>query len=95
MDSAKALENGKIKNKDALTNLFSGLAKDKSVIVYSSDYNRASLLLYTLQLMGYEAKIYTWQDWAAHQPASDKSKTALAGKNTTANMGRYKNLGTT
>lgn len=95
MDSAKVLENGKIKNRDALTNVFSSLAKNKPVIVYSSDYNRASLLWYALQLMGYNGKIYTWQDWAAHQPASDKSKTAPAGKNNTANTGRFKNLGTT
>jgi thiosulfate/3-mercaptopyruvate sulfurtransferase len=95
MDFTKVLENGKIKNRDALTNVFSGLAKNKPVIVYSSDYNRASLLWYALQLMGYNAKIYTWQDWAVHQPASEKSKTALAGKNNTANTGRYKNLGTT
>lgn len=94
MDSAKVLENGKVKNRDALTNVFSGLAKNKLVIVYSSDYNRASLLWYALQLMGYNAKVYTWQDWAAHQPASDKSKTTLAGKNNT-NTGRFKNLGTT
>ena len=93
MDSAKVLENSKIKNKDPLANLFSGLTKDKPVIVYSSDYNRASLLWYALQLMGYNAKIYTWQDWATHQPASEKSKTALAGKNNTANTGRYKKLG--
>jgi len=95
MDSAKVLENGKIKNRDALTNVFSSLAKNKPVIVYSSDYNRASLLWYALQLMGYNAKIYTWQDWAVHQTASDKSTTALAGKNTPTNTGRYKNLGTT
>lgn len=94
MDSAKVLENGKIKNRDALTNVFSGLAKNKPVIVYSSDYNRASLLWYALQLMGYNSKIYTWQDWAAHQPASEKSKTALFGKNDT-NTVRFKNLGTT
>ena len=95
MDFTKVLENGKIKNRDALTNVFSGLAKNKPVIVYSSDYKRASLLWYALQLMGYNADIYTWQDWAAHQPASEKSKTALAGKNNTANTGRYKKLGTT
>jgi len=95
MDFTKVLENGKIKNRDSLTNVFSGLAKNKPVIVYSSDYNRASLLWYALQLMGYNAEIYTWQDWAAHQPASEKSKTVLAGKNNTANTGRYKKLGTT
>lgn len=94
MDSAKVLENGKIKNKEALASLFGKLAKNKPIIVYSSDYNRASILWYALQLMGYEAKIYTLQDWAANQPASEK-KTAPAGKKNTANTGRYKNLGTT
>ena len=31
MDSAKVLENGKIKNRDALTNVFSSLAKNKQI----------------------------------------------------------------
>ncbi len=94
MDYAKVLENGKIKNEGDLTNWFSVLTRDKPVIVYSSDYNRASLLWYALQLMGYDAKIYTWQDWAAHQPASEKTKTVSAGKENT-NTGRFKKLGTT
>ncbi|MCJ7446010.1 MAG: hypothetical protein MUO26_16070 [Methanotrichaceae archaeon] len=94
MDPAKVLASGKVKNGDDLTNLFSELSKDKPVVAYSSDYFQASLLWYALQLMGYDANIYTWQDWVANQPTSEKDETGLTGKDTT-DTGRFKKLGTT
>ena len=45
----------------------SRLSKDKPIVVYSDDYSRSSLVWYALQLMGYEASIYTWEDWKAHE----------------------------
>lgn len=83
LDPAKILQNGKIKNESKLNGIFSSLNKDKPVIVYSGDYNQASVVWYALQLLGYEASIYTWSDWTAHQPASE------SGKDTD----RYKKLG--
>jgi len=94
LDPAKVLLSGKVKNGNDLANMFSMLNKDKPVVVYSGDYYQASLLSYALQLMGYKASIYTWQDWAAHQPASEKNETVLAGKSTS-NADRFKKLGTT
>jgi thiosulfate/3-mercaptopyruvate sulfurtransferase len=94
LDPAKVLVNGKVKNGNDLANVFSSLPKDKPIVVYSSDYSQASLLWYALQLMGYDSKIYTWQDWVAHQPASEKKETVLAGKDST-DTGRFKKLGTT
>jgi len=94
LDPAKVLLSDKVKNGNDLANMFSVLNKDKPVVVYSGDYYQASILSYALQLMGYNASIYTWQDWAAHQPASEKKETVLAGKST-ANTDRFKKLGTT
>ena len=73
--------------------LFSSLDKTKPVVVYSDTGAQASSVWFALEALGYNASLYSWQDWAAHKPASDESKTALAGKNNTANAGRYTNLG--
>jgi thiosulfate/3-mercaptopyruvate sulfurtransferase len=94
LDPAKILVNGKFKDGKDLANVFGSLAKDKSTVVYSSDYGQASLVWYALQLMGYDAKIYAWQDWAAHQPASEKKENVSAGSEST-KTGHFKKLGTT
>jgi thiosulfate/3-mercaptopyruvate sulfurtransferase len=94
LDLAEVLQGSKVKNGSDLANMFSKLNKDKPVTVYSGDYYQASLLWYALQLMGYKGNIYTWQDWAAHQPVSEKKETVPAGKST-ANADRFKKLGTT
>lgn len=82
LDPVKVLQNGKIKDESRLNGIFSSLSKDKPVIVYSSDYYQASVVWYALQLLGYNAEIYTWSDWTAHQPASENGK----------DTGRYKKL---
>lgn len=67
LDPAVVLQNGKIKDESRLSGIFSRLSKDKPVVVYSSDYNQASVVWYALQLLGYNASMYTWSDWTAHQ----------------------------
>lgn len=83
LDPAVILQDGKIKDESRLSGIFSRLSKDKPVVVYSDDYNQASIVWYALQLLGYNAKMYTLSDWTAHQPASENGKDA----------GRYKKLG--
>ena len=83
LDPAVVLQDGKIKDESRLSGIFSRLSKDKPVVVYSGDYNQASIVWYALQLLGYSAEMYTWSDWTAHQPASENNKDA----------GRYKELG--
>lgn len=77
LDPAKVLQNGKIMDEPKLNGIFSSLSKDKPVIVYSGDYNQASVVWYALQLLGYDAEMYTWSDWTAHQPASENGKDEL------------------
>ncbi|MFA6372436.1 MAG: rhodanese-like domain-containing protein [Methanothrix sp.] len=83
LDPAVVLQDGKIKDESRLSGIFSRLSKDEPVVVYSGDYNQASIVWYALQLLGYNAEMYTWSDWTAHQPASENGKDA----------GRYKELG--
>lgn len=71
IDSARVLENDRIKNAVQLNGTFSSLDKDKPVVVYSEDGMNASLVWYALQLMGYNSSIYTWNDWIAHQSIED------------------------
>lgn len=89
LDPAKVIQNGKIKDESRLNGIFSSLSKDKPVIVYSSDYNQASVVWYALQLLGYNAEIYTWSDWTMHQTASESGKATNGDKS----PGRYKKLG--
>jgi thiosulfate/3-mercaptopyruvate sulfurtransferase len=93
LDPIKVLENDKIKDGSELTGVFSSLSKDKPVVVYSGDYNQASIVGYALDLMGYGVSIYTWEDWKAHeaidsQAATDISKGNAAGP-------KYMKLGST
>jgi len=61
------LDQGRIKDGEYLTDLFVGLDKSKHVVVYSKAGAKASMVWYALQLMGYDAGIYTLNDWTAHQ----------------------------
>ena len=90
LDPAKVLENGKIKDESKLNDIFSTLSKDKPVVVYSGDYNRASVVWYALQLLGYNAEMYTLSDWTAHQPASESGKAVANGGKSPSG---YKKLG--
>ncbi len=64
------LEDGKIKDAAKLNDTFSMLDKSRPVVVYSSDIVKASLVWYALQLMGFDSRMYTWQDWQAHEAVS-------------------------
>lgn len=60
------LENGRIKDAAKLNEIFAKLDKNRQIVVYSSDIRKASMVWYALQLMGFDSRIYTWQDWQAH-----------------------------
>ncbi len=63
----EVLADGKIKDASGLNDTFAKLDKSKPVVVYSSDIPKASLVWYALQLMGFDSRIYTWQDWQEHE----------------------------
>ena len=43
--------------------------------------------------MGYEASIYTWEDWKAHEAIDSKAATATSGGSTAGS--KYTKLGST
>lgn len=92
-DPANVVKGDKIKGAGDLTAVFSRLDKEKPVVVYSDDYSRSALVAYALQLMGYQASIYSWEDWKAHEAAQLQNETAPAGDD--ALDSKYARLGST
>jgi len=64
---SQVISNGRIKDETTLNRIFSGLRKDKPVTVYSNEGVQASLIWFSLETMGYKAKLYTWMDWTEHK----------------------------
>ena len=58
----------KIKDEAALKRLFAGLNKYRTVVVYSDSAVKASMVWFVLSLMGYDARLYSWQDWLENRP---------------------------
>jgi thiosulfate/3-mercaptopyruvate sulfurtransferase len=69
LDPANVVKGDKIKSGADLSTVFSRLDKEKPIVVYSDDYSRSALVWYALKLMDYEAGIYAWEDWKAHEAA--------------------------
>lgn len=63
----KVLENHTIRNETALKEVFVGLDRNRPVVVFTDTGIKASVVWFALELMGYEAKIYSWQDWLINQ----------------------------
>ncbi len=93
LDPTNVIRGDKIKNGGDLTNVFSRLDKEKPVVIYSDDYSRSALAAYALQLMGYQASIYSWEDWKAHEATEVQAGTAPAGEDTVGS--NYVKLGRT
>ncbi len=64
----RVLDNKKrIKNETALKSVFIGLDKDKPVVVFTNTGIKASVVWFALELMGYNAKLYAYQNWLDNQ----------------------------
>ena len=61
------LDNHTIKNETALKNVFIGLSKDKPVVAFTNTGIKASVVWFALELMGYDAKLYAYQNWYDNQ----------------------------
>jgi 3-mercaptopyruvate sulfurtransferase SseA len=60
------LDGGRIKDGDELAELFAGLEKTESVVVYSNDAVHASAVWYALKREGYDVRLYAGEDWLAN-----------------------------
>lgn len=63
------IKNNKIKDEAALEKTFSGLSNTRPVVVYTQTGIKASVVWFALTLMGYDAKLYSWQDWYINEEA--------------------------
>lgn len=54
--------NGRMKDEAMLKVLFSGVRKDKPVVVYTTSDVKASLVWFALEILGYDARLSTWQE---------------------------------
>ncbi|MEI6103378.1 MAG: rhodanese-like domain-containing protein [Methanothrix sp.] len=61
------LEEGRLKGGAELKDTFARLNASRTVVVYSDDIYGASVVWFALQLMGFDSRIYTWQDWQVHE----------------------------
>jgi len=93
LDPTNVIIGDKIKNANDLANVFSRLDKEKPIVVYSDDYSRSALAAYALQLMGFQASIYSWEDWKAHEATEVQAGTAPVGNDATSS--KYTKLGKT
>jgi thiosulfate/3-mercaptopyruvate sulfurtransferase len=92
-DPANLIKGDKIKTGADLSMVFSRLDKELPIVVYSDDYSRSALVWYALQLMGYEASVYTWEDWKANEAEGVQAATAPAAGYTAST--KYTKLGST
>jgi len=62
------LNDNRIKDASGLNEVFAGLNRDKPVVVYTNTGAKASVVWFALEMMGYDARLYSWRDWLENQP---------------------------
>ncbi|MDD1752127.1 MAG: sulfurtransferase [Methanotrichaceae archaeon] len=62
------IQDGKIRDEATLKEIFGILDKNKPVVIYTNTGVKASMVWFVLNLMGYDARLYSYQDWADNQP---------------------------
>ena len=79
------LDGKKIKDQSELEEIFSDLQRERPVVVYTNTGVKASMIWLPLSLLGYDAKVYAWQDWKADHssgemtPANIRISKRIAG----------------
>lgn len=64
---ASVLSGDRIKDESQLKKIFMLLGKDKPVVVYTNTGMKASVVWFALEMMGYDARLYSYRDWMAHK----------------------------
>ncbi|MGA9098230.1 MAG: rhodanese-like domain-containing protein [Methanotrichaceae archaeon] len=67
------LDGHKIKNETGLERAFINLSKDRPVVVFTDTGIKASVVWFALKLMGYDALMYSWQNWIDNQPLENNT----------------------
>jgi thiosulfate/3-mercaptopyruvate sulfurtransferase len=63
------IKNNKIKDEASLKRTLSVFSKTRPVVVYTQTGIKASVVWFALKLLGYDAKLYSWQDWYINEKA--------------------------
>lgn len=66
---SQVMDNGQFKSEVDLRDLFSSVDKTKPVVVYSDTGAQAGSVWFALEALGYNASLYSRQDWMANQPS--------------------------
>ncbi len=61
------LDGKKLKDDASLERVFAILNKDKPVVVFTSTGMKASVVWFALNMLGYDAKVYSYRDWMENQ----------------------------
>ncbi len=67
------IKGGRIKDETALRRNFAILRDDRPVVVYTATGIKASVIWFALTILGYDAKLYSWQDWLANEAPKGNS----------------------
>lgn len=70
---SSVLDNRTIKNETGLKNAFINLSKDRPVVVFTDTGIKASVVWFAMKLMGYDALLYSWQNWLDNQPLENNT----------------------
>jgi thiosulfate/3-mercaptopyruvate sulfurtransferase len=79
------VQDGKrVKENADLEKAFGNLTKEKPVVVFTATGIKASVVWFALTMMGYDAMLYSYQDWVVHKKMEDSNVPASPGNNETA-----------
>jgi thiosulfate/3-mercaptopyruvate sulfurtransferase len=67
------ISNGRIKDEAKLKRIFGILSRDHPVVVYTGQPTKGSVAWFALELMGYDAMLYSYENWLYNQAASQAS----------------------
>ncbi len=65
------LEGDQIKDVTDLERVFKDLSRDQPVVVYTNTGVNAAVSWFALEMIGHDAKLYSWRDWLENQPTLD------------------------
>jgi thiosulfate/3-mercaptopyruvate sulfurtransferase len=77
----QVMDNGQLKSEAELRDLFSSIDKTLPVVVYSDTGAQAGSVWFALETLGYNASLYSWQDWMANQPGLPQLEDIRADPN--------------
>ncbi|MCX6678007.1 MAG: rhodanese-like domain-containing protein [Methanothrix sp.] len=67
MPYASVLNGKRIRGEEQLNKVFMMLDKDQPLVVFTNTGMKASVVWFALEMMGYDARLYNYRDWATNQ----------------------------